>query len=129
MIKIETIKQDVEEGTINALEAYVMLKTIEKELKESLDIVKEHALEEAEKYGEKTFDAFGAEVGVKNGAGRWDFKKLDWWKVYQLEQDSAKEAYKMSQKGQKLITDDGEVIEPATYLPGKTTLSIRIKNH
>ena len=128
MIKIETIKQDVEEGTIDALEAYVMLKTIEKELKESLDIVKEHALVEAEKYGEKTFDAFGAEIGVKNGAGRWDFKKLEWWKVYQLEQESAKEAFKMSEKGQKLITEDGEVIEPAIYIPGKTVLSIRIKN-
>ena len=127
MINIDTIKQDVEQGNIDALEAYVQLKSIEKEVKESISMVQEFALQEAEKYGPGKFDAFGAEINVKNGAGRWSYKELPWWNTYQLEQDAAKQAYKMGQKGQKLVTEDGEVIIPAEFTPGKLTLSIRIK--
>ncbi len=127
MINIDTIKEDVEQGNVDALEAYVQLKAIEKELKESLSMVQEFALQEAEKYGPGEFEAFGASINVKNGAGRWSYKELPWFNTYQLEQDAAKQAYKMSQKGQKLITEDGEVIIPAEFTPGKLTLSIRIK--
>ncbi|MCK5616208.1 hypothetical protein KAR91_80845 [Candidatus Pacearchaeota archaeon] len=127
MINIDTIKQDVEQGNIDALEAYVLLKGIEKELKDSLNMVQEFALQEAEKYGQSEFEAFGASINLKNGPGRWNYKELPWWNTYQLEQDAAKEAYKMSQKGQKLITDDGEVIIPAQFTPGKLVLSVRIK--
>ena len=127
MINIDTIKQDVEQGNIDALEAYVKLKSIEKELKESLSMVQEFALQEAEKYGQSEFEAYGASVNVKHSSGRWSYKELPWWNTYQLEQDAAKEAYKMGQKGQKLVTEDGEVIIPAEFTPGKLTLSIRIK--
>jgi len=127
MINIDTIKEDVEQGNVDALEAYIQLKSIEKELKESLSMVQEFALQEAEKYGPGEFEAFGASINVKNGAGRWSYKELPWFNTYQLEQDAAKQAYKMSQKGQKLITEDGEVIIPAEFTPGKLTLSIRIK--
>ena len=127
MINIDTIKEDVEQGNVDALEAYIQLKSIEKELKESLSMVQEFALQEAEKYGPGEFEAFGASINVKNGAGRWNYKELPWFNTYQLEQDAAKQAYKMGQKGQKLITEDGEVIIPAEFTPGKLTLSIRIK--
>ncbi len=48
---IATIKENAIEGKMNAIEAYVQLKTLEKTIKEAIDKVQELAIDEA-KYNE-----------------------------------------------------------------------------
>jgi len=129
MIKLEELSEmtsDVVNGEVNPLETYIELKHIEKALKSALSTVQGYAIDEAEKYGEKSFKFCGAEVGVKNAAGRWNFKNLDWYEDYQELQESAKQSFKLSLKSKQLIDDEGTVVQPAEYTEGKTTISIRL---
>ena len=127
MENFKEIANKVIEGEIDALKAYIELKRIDKELKSALAKIQDLALSEAEKYESKTFDAFNAEINVRNAAGRWDFKHLDWWIVFQAEQGSAKQAYELSLKSKTMIDPDGEIVQPAKYMPGKTTIAIKLK--
>lgn len=123
---IDVVQGEVLEGNMNPLQAFIMFKAIEKKLKVSISNIQEMAMDEANKYGEKSFEAFGAKVQLKSGAGRWDFKSLDWWQAVIDQQDRAKSAYKLAEHGDQLISDDGEVVQPAKYTHGKETISIEI---
>ena len=76
------IIQEVIDGQANALEVYIELKRSEKEIKNALNKIKDLAIEEAEKHGEKVFDYHGVEITMKSGGGRWEYKHLDWWSDY-----------------------------------------------
>lgn len=121
------IASKVVNGEVDALKTYIELKRADKELKSALATVQGLAIDEAEKYSEKTFDAFGAEVGLKNSAGRWNFKDLDWWDEFQDKQDTAKQSYHLNKKKKQLIDDEGVVVQPAEYTEGKLTIAIKLK--
>ena len=130
IIKLETFSEmssAVIEGEVNPLEIYIELKHIEKALKKAMGTVQGYAIDEAEKHGEKTFNAFGAEVGIKNSAGHWNFKKLDWWEEFQEKQDSAKQSYQMAKKRNQMVDEEGVLVEPAEYTEGKLTIAISLK--
>ena len=123
---MKSLRVRVEDGEINALDAYIELKRQEKEIKEQLSAIQDEAISEAQKFGEKTFDYKEAKVEVKNAAGRWSFKHLDWHKEAKDKEEAAKNAYKAAIKGEQYITSDGEVVEPAEYTEGKTTIAIKL---
>ena len=118
------ITQLVLNGEKDALLAYIELKSIEKEVKASLEKIKDLAIAEAEKFGEKSFKAFGAKVELRNSAGRWDFKHLEWYRHGKHQEDLAKESFNANKKGMTYSNEDGEVIEPAKFNPGKLTIAI-----
>ena len=128
--EIAAMLMAVEDGNENPLRAYVELKRIEKVVEESLKQVFPDAMLEASKYPEKTFAFVGAEITKKANAGRWDFKSCprveDVAAQLKEAQEQAKEAYKQSQKGAMLLDGDQCVIEPASYLHGSDTISVKI---
>jgi hypothetical protein len=120
----------VEEGQLNPLEVYVSLKKLEDALSAAMKQIKDSALDEAQKHSAKEFVFAGAKIQVKNAAGKWDYANVSAWnhakeQIKSIE-EQAKQAYKM--KAPLINGDTGEVIEPAQYTEGATTLAISFKN-
>ena len=90
---IEITKQ-VEAGNMNALEGFVHLKQIEAQLKDCFNLIKDQAIDEAEKYGKGENEAYGCKFQVRNAAGRWDFSNLQ-------EHSEMKQALKDYEDGMK----------------------------
>jgi len=128
--EIAAMLMAVEDGNENPLRAYVELKRIEKVVEESIKQVFPEALTEASKYSEKTFSFNGAEITKKANPGRWDYKSCprveDVAAQLKEAQEQAKAAYNQSQKGALLLDGDQCVIEPASYMHGSDSLSIKI---
>jgi len=129
----EDLVSSVNNGIVNPLEAFVAIKHMEEVCKLANKQLKEQAIEEAENYGVESKDlkAYGAKIQVKNGAGRWNFSHIE--EINQLElkikelKDSHKTAFKMRQKGTQMVTEDGEIVEPAYYLDGGQVIAIKLK--
>jgi hypothetical protein len=126
---INEIIQQVREGLKNPLEAYIQLKKIESELKIALPLINEEAIEEAKKFGEKTFKFKGAKISLKSNAGRWDYSHIAGWAIQKDKlkdiEEAAKTAYKT--KGKSVAFDmNGEEIEPAKYTPGSDNIAVEI---
>lgn len=120
-------------GEADALKSWIELKKLEKELKEAMDIIKDDAVSEAEKYGGKSFEAFGAKVEVKNGPGQWKFDKIpehaEAKEKLKIIETMAKEAFNLQKKNAVMYdTVTGEAITPAEYTEGKTLISISLKS-
>ncbi len=118
--RVQQIKQEVDEGRVNPLEAYIFLNWMMKVADAAKAQLKEEAIEEAEKHSEKDIKVYDATVTVKNGAGRYSYP--DYIKDLQ---EQHKLAYQAAQKGQTITDEEGTVIEPAKYSPGSQTLSIK----
>lgn len=125
---MEAIKDPVEiaglvsEGSVNALEAYVILKELESKTKLALEQIKDNALTEAGKYPEKSFKAFGANIEVRNGATTFKFCS-----AIQDYEDKLKQLKEQSKLGEFADTDSGQIIERAVKIEGKTTLAVSFK--
>ncbi len=129
----EDLVSSVNDGLVNPLEAFVAIKHMEEVCKLANKQLKEQAIEEAETYGTESKDlsAYGAKIQVKNGAGRWNFSHIE--EINELElklkelKDNHKTAFKMRQKGNQMVTEDGELIKPAYYLDGAQVIAIKLK--
>jgi len=129
--KVKHIQNAVLNGEINALEAFVYLKWIEQIAEGAKQQIIDLSLEEAEKYGEKKFKEFGCEIQVKSAAGRYDFSEIKEVQEKEDELKALKEKHKQAYKSMyaatiktQMVDEDGVVVEPAKYTPGKTTLAI-----
>lgn len=128
----EDLVSSVNEGLVNPLEAFVAIKHMEEVCKLANKQLKEQAIEEAETYGVESKDlkAYGAQIQVKNGAGRWNFSHIK--EISELEdnlkelKDSHKTAYKMRLKGNQMVTEEGEIVQPAYYLDGSQVIAIKL---
>lgn len=128
----EDLVSSVNEGLVNPLEAFVAIKHMEEVCKLANKQLKEQAITEAETYGVESKDlkAYGAQIQVKNGAGRWNFSHIK--EISELEdnlkelKDSHKTAYKMRLKGNQMVTEEGEIVQPAYYLDGSQVIAIKL---
>lgn len=127
--QIHLMVAQVLEGSEPALKSYIELKKLEKTVTEAIKQVQDLALDEADKYGQKSFSAFGAKVELKSGASRWDFSNVH----HVL---SAKETLKKFEELAKIAAtssdpiydSDGLQVEPATKIEGKSTLAVTLIN-
>ena len=122
---IATIKENAIDGKMNAIEAYVQLKTLEKVIKEAIEKVQELAIDEGLKYNQKSFVAYGATVEMKSAPSRWDYSKC-----MQVQHLSAK-LKTMQELAQLAVNsnmydEDGLLIEPATKIEGKQSIAITL---
>jgi hypothetical protein len=122
---IATIKENAIDGKMNAIEAYVQLKTLEKVIKEAIEKVQELAIDEGLKYNQKSFVAYGATVEMKSAPSRWDYSKC-----MQVQHLSAKlkTMQELSQLAvnSKMYDEDGLLIEPASKIEGKQSIAITL---
>lgn len=126
------IADDAVIGLINPLKAYIELKRIEKALRLALESVNESALSEAKKYGQKSFDQFGANIELRANAGKWNYDHIPHWTKIKEQlksiEENSKLAFKQQQKGQTMVDADGVIIAPAQYAEGKDNLFIKLKD-
>ena len=120
--QIQNIVGSVERGDVNPLEAFIFLNWMGKLAEGAKKKLLDQAIDEAEKYPEKEAEIYDAIVTIKNGAGRYTYpesiKKL---------QELSKLACKAQKEDKTIVDDNGEIVEPAVYKEGKTTLSITFK--
>lgn len=120
--QVQQIVGSVEKGKVNPLEAFIFLNWMAKISDAAKKQLLEQAIEEAEKYPEKEADLYDATVTVKNAAGRYTYPDS-----VKKAQEQSKLAYKAQKDGNAITDDNGEIVEPATYKQGSTTLSITFK--
>lgn len=114
-MQVSKLLEDVIEGRVEAIRAYIDLNAYYKAIKVVLSEIKTHALEEAEKHP-KTFQLHGKQLTVKNGKRTWNFKECQSWieadKNRTEVQDSLKSAYEVKHKGLALVNlETGEETE------------------
>lgn len=120
--QIQNIVGSVERGDVNPLEAFIFLNFMQKVADAAKKRLLSEAIDEAEKYPEKEAELYDATVTVKNGAGRYTYPDS-----VKKAQEQSKLAYKAQKDGNTITDDNGEIVEPATYKQGSTTLSITFK--
>jgi len=115
-------------GELNPLESYIELKSIESCLKDVMKGLQPDAIDEAEKYGKGEHDAYGAKFNVRNGATRYDFKKIAEWAKMSAEIKAFEETRKsLIKSGQSEVYDaNGELIELPIVKPGATTIAVKL---
>lgn len=121
---VEQLLNQVRDGELSPLDAYIELKTIIEMAENGLNEIKEGALIEAEKFKGQQYKGFT--IDVRSAGGRYTYDHLAEWK--QLK-DKIKEIEKMAQAAFKnrnqgffLNEHTGEVYEPAAYKEGTTTI-------
>ena len=123
----------VERGDVNSLEAFVAIKHMEETCKLANKKLKDYAITELATYGPESKDLLihGASLQLRNGAGRWDFKEIP--EIMELKErikileDQHKQSYKLNETGNQMISQHGEIIQPAKYTPGSEVIAVKLK--
>jgi len=116
------LANNVIEGNCDALDSYIALKKAQAELEVALKLVQPLALNEAEKYGQKSFEAFGAKVEIRNSPSTYKFSGY----ILTLE-EKLKSLKDMSKSGSFADPETGEIIDQASKVEGKSTIAISFK--
>ena len=120
-VSINSLVSQVNEGSINPLEAKLVFSEIKKTLEKAEKDIAETMIEFAETNELDKFPYLldGYEVSMQEGSGRYDFSGIA--EIEELEaklrdlKEQHKEAHKLHMKGQMLVTSDGEVVQPAAF--------------
>jgi len=116
---------DALSGMIDHLEAYLFLKKLETTVKDSINLLKDGAADEASKYGKGEHLVDGAYISVKASAGRWVFSE----RVKEAEElvKRLKEEEKAAYKNDVIIIDkDGVEIPAAQFFQGQEVINVKI---
>lgn len=129
MTKVKQITQEVNEGRVNPLEAFVFLNWMAKVAEGAKNQLLEQAIVEAEKYPEKETNVYDAKITVRNGGGKYDYSGIEEIVKKEVELkaliEDAKAAYKSMKSGNQMVNEDtGEIIESAKFNPNKQTIAI-----
>ena len=131
LIKTTNIKETVAEittavqnGEVNALEAFINLKKIEEIIKQVKKNVDDLVIEEAAKYNTKTFTTFDAEVTLKSSASRYDYSNIP--EIVNKELKALKDKHKAALKSNVIDLDTGELVEAPIVKGGKEVVSIKL---
>jgi hypothetical protein len=127
--QITQMTEAVIEGNAPALKTYIQLKRIEKALEIAIKKVKDFAQDEAEAYGQKSFQTFGAQVELKSAPSSWDYSGsthvVEAQNRVKLMQQLAQAA---AASNEPIFDGDGLQVEPAKKVEGKATISIQLIN-
>ena len=124
---IQSMQDDVDLGYKNALEAYQILTEAEKLIKEAKANILEQAIDEYEKYGEKTIDYNGFKVS-KTQSAKYKYEHITAWADLKGQLTNVEELAKLAEKqGQTIILDSGEIVDPAKKTYSKESLSFKAK--
>ena len=113
--------EKIVEGEESALAFFIELKNLSTTIEAAKKDIEQNALDEARRYDNQNLHGF--KVEVRSSAGTWDFTGWEKWRnakdgLKALE-DQAKVAEKLQQSGGNAVDDEGEVISPAVFRPGK----------
>lgn len=111
------------DGEINPLEAYIEIKRLSNEISQAEAVVKDLAINEADKYPSKSFSAFGAQIEKRNGPSTWDYSSCA---AHIQAKERLKYIEKIAQAGGGADANTGEEIGKAIKIEGKSTIAVKI---
>jgi len=120
----------IEDGELNPLEAHAKAKAIVAALTDVIKSTEDLAQDEAAKYGSKTFEAFGAQVTLKEGAVTPDYAQDPVWVQMKEALKSREDLLKTAMKTKDAAIIDtytGEVIPVVQPKYAKSSISIQFK--
>jgi N-methylhydantoinase A/oxoprolinase/acetone carboxylase beta subunit len=128
--QIDGIIYEVENGEVSALNSYIELKRMSKELDEALKSIKDEALSEAEAYGKGEQIIHGAVVSVRAVGGKWKFDHLVEWKEIEDKKKAIeakyKNAFKNAENGLYNVAEStGEILELPSYSAGPDAIILK----
>lgn len=111
----EVIKS-VQNGEANALELHVMLKAFEKASELITDVIRENVLREVDKYSEKSFDAFGANVTKSEVGTKYKYETAgdEVWETRKAVVDSAMSLLKEREEFLRTLHEPMTVVSEET---------------
>ena len=118
----------IDEGELNPLEAHAKAKAIMAALKDVIDQTEQQARDEADKYGGKSFQAFGAKVTLKDGNITPNYSDDPEWVAIKKQLTDREELLKLAFKSKDVeITDTntGEVVPKVSAKYAKSSISIQ----
>lgn len=127
---VEQIVQAVDDGTVNALEAFVGLKKMEEVSTTAKELIYDQAMDEARKEaksGTVPFGRYGKTIQMSNAAGTYKYNSAavattkERLKILQDMEKSVRKG-----KGSVSIVDKetGEEMPAVSYIPGKEILKL-----
>ncbi len=118
------LAQQAVDGERNALQVFIELKQAEADLKYAMAVVQPLAIDEADKYAEKSFKAFGAIIEKRSSPSTWDYTQVA---AFNAAKARLEYIQKIAQAGGGADSDTGEVIDKAIKISGKSTIAINLK--
>jgi hypothetical protein len=118
----------IDGGDLNPLEAHAKAKAIMAALKDVIDQTEQQARDEADKYGGKTFEAFGAKITLKDGSVTPSYTDDAVWADIKKQLADREELLKLAFKTKDAeITDTntGEVVPRVSAKYAKSSISIQ----
>lgn len=118
----------VVDGALSPLDALAEMRAVIGAAQDALKVIDPLAIQEAERYHEKTFTHHGLTFTRTDGRRAFKFDHLKEWadasKSLKAIEERAKNAALQAEKGLLVATGEGEVFEPAIVTYGKPSLSI-----
>lgn len=125
------LQQDVEDGRVGAIRAYLTIKQYLDDLTKSVEVIKAAAVDEFHAvHGGRETQVNGYLI-TKHEGGSYDYSTNPEWVNLKSKLDAIQKemqaAYKaMMQSGSPMVDEDtGEVIAPAIYKPNKASIAIK----
>lgn len=111
---LSQLVQDVEDGNESALKAFAILKKQADFIKQCIDQIEPIAFDEAERYGEKTFEDHGYKFEIRKGGAMWSFKNCPNWVQKKEELQNVEKMLKAAAEshefGTTSVDENGEVL-------------------
>lgn len=120
---LKELIQDVQQGRLNALQKYVELKEMQSEIEDALKSIQPLAIDEADKYPEKSFKMYGALIEKRAAPATWDYANC---LAYQQAKKRLKYIEDIAKAGGGADTDSGEIIDKAFKIEGKANIAVKI---
>lgn len=124
---INAILTGVENGVINALDAFASFNKLEKLFKEAKVKIDELARDEADKYVEKTFTLGAVEFTKKQGAGKLNYSEDLVHASLQAKLKAREELLKVAQKQTMLFDEEGVEVPKVSISYIKDSLIVKFK--
>mgnify|MGYP003153777235 FL=1 len=125
---VDSLVSKVLAGDVNPLEVYVTIKKVEEALKQAKNKLQDLSIDEANKYGSKTFAYLDTDITVKNGPTRYDYSNIPEVVAKEQELKALKDKHKSAIKHSIVDTNTGELLQAPIVKGGRETISVKLKN-
>ena len=123
---VNALVEGVDNGTINPLDVFASFDKMAKILTDGKSKVDVSALEQAGKYGNKSFDYRGVKFTFKNGSKALQYKEDDVVNSLEEKLKERKDLVKLATQSKDVIYDsDGVQVDKVSIKHGKDSLSVK----
>ena len=127
--ELRQMQKDVVLGYSEALELYIALKQIEDTIEQIKNDLNEDFLKQANKFNGQNFGGYTIEV--RTGGGRYEYDHIPEYIELSTRlkniQEVAKTSYRLSMSNNGMISEDGELMVSAKFVPYKDSIILKKK--